>query len=127
MMYHYATAPFEPLFSDLILVALSDNYTGGAAGYKAGFGSAEYEKLRICNDVETCISCDTQLIHCLDVVGINDSVPNIDGEPIICDEAGNPDTGLDQLVLNSADANVVFGVLGLMTSDLGGASHVFVK
>ncbi len=54
-------------------------------------------------------------------------MPNFDGNAIICDEAGNPNDGLDNLVLSSANANVIFSVLGLTTSDIGGASHVFVK
>jgi len=126
IIYHYSTFGGE-FFSDLILVAISDVY-GAVSGYKADIGTADYEASKVCNDVEGCISCDTVSWDCMDIFGINTTVPAIDAaEPLVCIEAGNPEMGLDQLLLNSAGADAVFAILGITTSDLGGASHTFVK
>jgi len=129
IMYQYFsdTSLAGPSHSDVILVAISDTY-GAVSGYKAEAGTASYEAFRVCNDDEICISCDTKPIDCIDIYGINDTLPPLhSADPVICDEAGDPEIGLDQLLLSSASANAVFGIIGVTTSNIGGAAHTFVE
>jgi hypothetical protein len=135
LMYHYNSEFAEgtgAVYADLILVAISDDYTIPNE-YKAVDGtSANFSVNNIVDDDELSISCGDRSFSCIEVVGINNAITRLedahDASPdIICDETSHP-TGYDRLVARpDALADATFAILGVATSDFGGASHVFVE
>ncbi|NIP38823.1 MAG: hypothetical protein GWM89_07160 [Candidatus Dadabacteria bacterium] len=135
LMYHYnsnfADANDGAVYADLIVVAISDDYTIPNE-YKAVNGiTANFSINNIVDDFENSISCGDRQFECLEVVGINTAITRIDDAhdtpDIICDETDHP-TGYDRLVARpDATAAATVAVLGVYTSDFGGAAHVFAE
>jgi len=135
IFYHY-NSDFgfgAPVFSDLIFVAISDDYFGGVGNYKAVTGTSSLFSVENVVDAdETSISCGDVDFSCIDIVGINSKIVNTDSIhdksiDVICSITSHPE-GFDRLFARPGEAaDVTFGVIGLTTSDVGGASHMFVR
>ena len=124
-----------PVFSDLIFVAISDDYFGGVGNYKATSGtSAEFSVENVVDAEEFSLSCGDVDFSCLEIHGINSEIVDtnsvhsgVSSDGLICDITSYPE-GFDRLFARQDEAaDVTFGVIGLTTSNVGGAAHMFVK
>jgi hypothetical protein len=135
LMYHYNSEFAEgagAVYADLIIVAINDDYSIPSQYSAVGGTTATFRLSDIVDDDELRISCGDRRFECLEVVGINNAITTLDDahDPfpdIICDETSHT-TGYDRLVARpDAAAHATFAILGLATSDFGGASHTFVE
>jgi hypothetical protein len=135
LMYHYNSEFAEgegPVYADLIVVAISDDYTIPSEYKAVGGSTAEFSLNNIVNDNELSISCGDRRFSCIEVVGINSLITTIDDAHdstpnVICDKTAHS-TGYDRLVARPDSlADATFAILGVATSDFGGASHTFAE
>ena len=144
MMYHYTSTPFfeaEDVFADLIFLAISDDYFGNTGeNYKAVGGATSKMSIEhVVDNVENTISCGDVTVSCMEIYGINTEIKSTIGgfgfsdnfppatDKIISDIT-DYDEGFDVLVARpGAPADAIFGVIGLISSDAGGAAHMFVQ
>lgn len=144
IIYHYDTTNYSggPTTADLIFVAISDDFLS-VDRYKATGGTTSLMSVENVVDAdENSISCGDVQFSCMEIAGINDDIPstlasvtgNCGGDPaddvdckVICNQT-DYDVGWDKLVQrNVVEADAVIGIIGLTTSDEGGAAHMFVQ
>ena len=135
MIYHYTEAPFNgfPVWADLMFFAIKDDYFGGD-NYKAVGGTTSLFSIEhVVDNAENSLSCGDVQFSCLEIYGINTNIiSQLDAlgateDPIICDIT-NYDEGFDQLAARAGeDADAIFGVIGLASSNAAGATHMFVE
>lgn len=137
MIFQYTSKPFGglPVFSDLVFIALSDDYFGGD-NYKAVGGSTSlFSVEHVVDNDENSFSCGDVQFSCVEIYGINDNIIATEdffadsNDNLICAEPQLAyDEGFDVLVARpGAEADAIFGVVGLTSSNAGGADHMFVE
>lgn len=136
ILYHYNANNWEggPVTADLIFVAISDDYIS-VDRYKATGGTTSLMSVENVVDAdENSISCGDVEFSCMEIVGINDFIPSTFSQAdseidsgVICNQT-DYDFGWDKIVQRAdIPADAIFGVIGLTTSDEGGAAHMFVQ
>lgn len=138
------------VYTDAFFVAIQDDFSGGR--YAPQPGTSDVYGVDVFDENENFQSCDEISFTCIDIRGVNNEHPTTgtpDGEgDLTCDplplgagdvrEVGcevicpNPSaahgTGYTRLsAFGGGDAFTNFGILGMAVTDVGGASHIFVK